>query len=98
MNECDIFVAALEKNSLQQRKAFLDESCAGNAKLRQRIESLLESHDQAGDLLEHPALGAVATLNPFQVDISTDGVASRGRIPRQNSDRDLPLQKNTSGK
>ena len=44
MNECDIFMAALGKDSLQQRSAFLDESCAGNANLRQRIESLLESH------------------------------------------------------
>src|SRR5262245_1544637 len=75
MNECDIFMAALEKDSLHERKAFLDEACAGDTSLRRRIESLFESHVQAGSLLENPALGAVATVKPVQSDISTDGAA-----------------------
>src|SRR4029453_15150144 len=86
MNEFDIFVAALEKGSLQQRMAYLDESCAGNANLRQRIESLLESHDQAGDLLEHPALGAAGTVNPVQGDISTDGAVDGRDRPATSLD------------
>lgn len=68
-------MAALEKDSLQQRKAFLDEACAGNTNLRQRIESLFESHGQAGNLLEHPALSAAGTVRPLQREISTDGAA-----------------------
>src|SRR5262245_33059341 len=71
MNECEIFMAALEKDSLQQRQAFLDEICAGNASLRQRIESLIESHGQAGNLLEHSPACAAATVNPVRSDIST---------------------------
>src|SRR5262245_52411556 len=78
MNECDIFMAALEKDSLQQRKAFLDDVCANNASLRRRIDLLLESHGKAGNLLEHPALVAEATVVPFQADLSTDG-ATDGR-------------------
>src|SRR5262245_16346083 len=86
MNECDIFMAALEKDSLQERKAFLDEVCAGNASLRRRVDSLLESHNQAGSLLEQPALGAAATVEPFQADISTDGDGSGRNRPATSPD------------
>ena len=80
MNESDIFMAALEKGSLEQRNAFLDEACAGNADLRRRMESLFESHGRAGALLEHPALDAAATVHPTQDEIPTDGAAGgRGR-------------------
>jgi len=86
MNECDIFMAALEKDSLQQRQAFLDKACAGDARLRQRIDLLFESHGQAGSLLEHPALGAAATVNPIQGDISTAGAADGRSPPSISSD------------
>src|ERR1051325_8290390 len=62
MNECDIFMAALEKDSLG-RKAFLDEVCASKTTLRRRIEALLESHGQAGSLLEQPALVATGGVS-----------------------------------
>ena len=41
MNEATIFSAALEKASETDRSAFLDEACAGNQKLRERVEALL---------------------------------------------------------
>jgi WD40 repeat protein/serine/threonine protein kinase len=37
------------------RAAFLDRACAGNAALRQEVESLLAAHEQAGDYLLRPA-------------------------------------------
>src|SRR6266511_3306320 len=36
--------------------AFLDEACAGDESLRQEVESLLASDEQAGDFLNTPAL------------------------------------------
>src|SRR5262245_45543457 len=90
MNECDIFMAALEKGSLPERAAFLDEACGVNTSLRQRVDSLLESHSQAGSLLEQPALGAVATVCPFQADISTDGAADGSNGPATSPDK-IPL-------
>ena len=45
------------------RGAYLDRACAGDEKLRQRVEALLRTHDHAGDFLEQSpqreALGAV---------------------------------------
>lgn len=41
MNEESLFAAALRKPTLVERRAFLDEACAGDIALRQRLERLL---------------------------------------------------------
>jgi serine/threonine protein kinase/tetratricopeptide (TPR) repeat protein len=41
-----------------QRAAYLDEACAGDAALRQRVEDLLRSNEEAGGFLRDPAPGA----------------------------------------
>jgi serine/threonine protein kinase/Flp pilus assembly protein TadD len=57
MNERDIFIAALQKQSTADRQVCLDEACHGNTALRQRIEVLLQVHERAGGFLEPPANG-----------------------------------------
>src|ERR1035441_3573549 len=59
-----IFDAALEL-SKEQRTAFLDESCAGDASLRQRVEALLRAHETAGAFMESPALGPMHRMADF---------------------------------
>src|SRR5262249_25117411 len=39
-----------------ERAAYLDETCAGDPPLRQRVEALLQAHTAAGSFLEKPAL------------------------------------------
>jgi len=58
MTEREIFTAALNKADPSERAAFLDEQCAGNAPLRQRIESLLAEHQQLGSFMDVPSPGA----------------------------------------
>jgi hypothetical protein len=41
-----------------QRAAFLDDACAGDAALRQRIEELLQASEEAGGFLQSPAADA----------------------------------------
>src|SRR6266496_959345 len=41
-----------------ERAAYLDEACAGNAALRQRVEELLRASEEAGGFLEDAAPGA----------------------------------------
>src|SRR5258705_3715152 len=48
-----IFAEALDLH-LSERAAHLDRACAGDQKLRQRVEGLLLTHDQAGGFLERP--------------------------------------------
>ncbi len=50
----DIFLAALERDSAEERRAYLDTACAGDAALRERIEALLHAHAAAGSFLEKP--------------------------------------------
>lgn len=54
MSEETLFVAALEIADPAKRQAYLDQACAGHPELRQRIESLLNAHDKAGEFLETP--------------------------------------------
>jgi serine/threonine protein kinase len=54
MNERAIFMEALDKDSLAQRSVYLDEACGGHTGLRQRVEALLTSHEQAGSFLGKP--------------------------------------------
>ena len=48
MNEQTLFAEALERADPQERAAFLDEACRGDAALRERIERLLAQHRHAG--------------------------------------------------
>jgi len=52
--EIEIFNAALEV-APAERGAYLDQACAGDAALRQRVEELLKAVEEAGDFLESPA-------------------------------------------
>jgi serine/threonine protein kinase/tetratricopeptide (TPR) repeat protein len=54
MDERSIFMAALAQESPPERSAFLDEACGGDQALRQRVEALLASHEQAGSFLGKP--------------------------------------------
>jgi hypothetical protein len=56
MTEESIFAAALEKHTAAERNAFLNEACGGDQALRQRVEALLKSHDEASKFLAEPIL------------------------------------------
>jgi serine/threonine protein kinase len=55
MNEASVFAAALEKTSSQERAAYVTEACAGDEKLRRRVENLLRAHAEPDDVLDPPA-------------------------------------------
>ena len=55
-----IFLAALEKTTAAEQSAFLDQACAGDGALRQRVETLLRSSAQPDSLLDHPVGAAAA--------------------------------------
>src|SRR5437588_5181073 len=63
MEEQSIFIEALEKDDPAERAAFLDRTCAADLALRQRVERLLQRHEQPGSFLESPAPNLVATVD-----------------------------------
>lgn len=52
----EIFLAAVELPTLQQRRTLLDARCGDDARLRAQVESLLAASEQAGSFLEHPVV------------------------------------------
>jgi hypothetical protein len=68
MTEETIFEAALGKHDPAERSAYLDRACGGDPGLRQRVEALLASHEQAGNFLERPAVAQLAAASPSPAD------------------------------
>jgi len=60
-----IFGLALTKPA-NERAAFLDRECAGDAALRQRLEALLAAHDEPDEL---PTTGAPAIKATMKLDL-----------------------------
>jgi WD40 repeat protein/serine/threonine protein kinase len=56
----DIYLAAIERENADERSAYLEVACAGNAGLRRRVERLLQVQENVGSFLESPAV--VSTL------------------------------------
>jgi serine/threonine protein kinase/tetratricopeptide (TPR) repeat protein len=66
MNEREVFIAALQKESAAERRAYLDAACGGDDGLRRGVEALLAAHERAGSFLEHPLVDpAVTTDDPI---------------------------------
>lgn len=57
----DLYHSALERDSAE-RVAFINDSCNGDEELRCEVESLLVSHEQAGDFIEAPLHEVTARL------------------------------------
>jgi WD40 repeat protein/serine/threonine protein kinase len=55
----DIFLAAVEKATPEERAAYLDKACRGDAELRRRVERLLAAHPKARGFLEQPPAEAL---------------------------------------
>src|SRR5262249_50776426 len=58
--EREIFLAALEKDDPTERVAYLDEVCGADPPLRQRIETLLRSHERAANFMDVPIVEQLA--------------------------------------
>jgi len=53
---------AARRLAAQERAAYLDQACAGDAALRRRLDELLRVDEGAGDFLEKPALADANAL------------------------------------
>src|SRR5262245_34905480 len=60
MREQTIFIAALGIEGEAERSAFLDRACAGDGRLRLRLDRLLARHGEGG-FLDRPVLAPAAT-------------------------------------
>jgi serine/threonine protein kinase len=82
-----VFLEALDKSTVSERAAFLDEACTDDAALRQQVEALLQAHDRPDPLLDHSAadhLGAaqVPVIGPDDWLDSLDPPRKPGSLGR----------------
>jgi eukaryotic-like serine/threonine-protein kinase len=63
MTERSIFMEALDIADPHERAAYLDQACAGDDALRDRIDELLRAHTQTGNFLEVPATDLLASAD-----------------------------------
>jgi len=54
MNEETVFMKALQRPSVAERRAFLEKACAGDIALRRRVERLLAAHWETIGILDRP--------------------------------------------
>src|SRR5262245_16447430 len=82
MTERAIFIAALEKGDPRERDAYLQAACGPDTALRQRIETLLKAHEQAGHTMEQENGQAPTRLyEPDQQPTDQDGTTPSGETP-----------------
>src|SRR6266480_3212493 len=75
----EVYHAALELDA-NERTTLLERACAGDAELRQKVESLLNSNDQAKDFIEAPALAVAAEILADDADSLKGRMIARYRI------------------
>jgi hypothetical protein len=63
MDEESIFLEALQKETPEERVAFLDQACAENEDLRRGVQKLLKAHEKAGDFLKRSPAGVANTVD-----------------------------------
>src|SRR5579862_7178118 len=65
LNEESLFAAALEQKTSAERQAFLDDACAGQVALRERLERLLAADQRSSGILERgPAADTLHAAAP----------------------------------
>src|SRR4051812_32857318 len=79
--EVAVFSAA-RRLPAAERAAYLDQACAGDAALRQRVEELLRAGAEAGEFLQEPALGAERPTEITLPNASASGEKVGDRIGR----------------
>ena len=83
-NAKEIFLAAIELASSNEREAFLNGACGEDNALRDRVEALIVAHESPASLLNHAAPKLEAALLPeadrqlADNDQCPDGIVSAG--------------------
>ncbi|MEW5981982.1 MAG: protein kinase [Acidobacteriota bacterium] len=89
----DAILQAALARQVEERTAYLDATCAGDAALRREVESVLAAQAEAGEFLETPAwqpaeftFTSGTRLGPYQIE-STAGAGGMGEVYKARDTR-----------
>ncbi|MHC4281445.1 MAG: serine/threonine-protein kinase, partial [Planctomycetota bacterium] len=77
------FLEALERETSEERKIYLDEICRNNPGWRVELESLLKVYDEAGDFLEVPPVDSDVTLDTSPLTEGPGTIIGRYKLLEQ---------------
>ena len=70
----------LERETAEERAAYLEAACGGDVSLRKEVESLVQLEPKMGDFLEVPALGGEPILNGAPVSEGPGSTIGRYKL------------------
>src|SRR5262245_42370373 len=74
----ELFSKALECQTTEERAAFLDRACQGDAELRAQLEELLQAHREAGNFLQEPSAPGAGQAPPGATKADGSGQVDDG--------------------
>jgi len=75
----EIFHAAAAQ-PVQERAAYLEQACGGDASIRTAVESLIRSHEETGNFVDTPAYEAAAEMLVDDIGLEAGQIVSHYRI------------------
>src|SRR5215831_11244897 len=76
-----IFAATVALANADERAAYIEQACKGDAALQARVEALLRAHDRAGHLLDQPVPGGPARTGAYTPNAQAgDVIAGRYKL------------------
>ncbi len=87
MNEREIFLSALDIEPPDERARFLDDACADDARMRERVTGLLQSLHAAGNFMESAA---------YKVDRVTEGADEPESAAPAAADREQGVERSVA--
>ena len=85
-----IFAATVALANADERAAYIEQACQGDAALQARVEALLRAHDRAGHLLDQPVPDGPAGTGAYTPNAQAGDVVSAQLCAVPNT-RMIPL-------
>jgi WD40 repeat protein/serine/threonine protein kinase/tetratricopeptide (TPR) repeat protein len=82
-NVDEIFLAALELSSTEERAKYLNVVCGEDADLRRRVERLLDAHPKVDEFMESPAVDVAATVAQPEIAERPGTIIGRYKLLQQ---------------
>lgn len=79
----EVFLAALELSTPEERAGYLEKVCGDDADVRRRVERLLDAHPEVGEFMESPAVDVAPTVAQPEIAERPGTIIGRYKLLQQ---------------